>query len=248
MSRSIVYMFHAIGSGEALAGSDPYYAYSIEKFKQFLNETEQCRSIKDVLAGHHSKVVVTFDDGHISNFHAAEIIKDKLGGSADFFINPNTVDTKHYLNWSQLREMVSMGMSIQSHSLDHLYLSDMSKAEQKRQLETSKKTIEDKLDIPVSILAPPGGRYNQDTIDLCHELGYEHLSVSEPGKWSGGYISPRLAVYKDTKTSSLLGCSKVFSPLLVSQLIKYKITGKAKTLLGNESYELIRSKILGGTS
>ncbi len=248
MSSSVVYMFHAIGSGSALAGSDPHYAYSTKKFQKFINETGQCRSIRDVLSGQHSKVVVTFDDGHATNFHAAEIIKDTLGGSADFFINPNTVDMKYYLSWSQLREMVSMGMSIQSHSLDHLYLSDMSKAEQKRQLETSKKTIEDNLGVPVSILAPPGGRYNQDTIDLCHELEYEHLSISEPGRWAGGYISPRLAVYKNTKVSSLLGCNKLISPLIMSQLIKYKVTGKAKTILGNDSYELIRSKLLGGAS
>lgn len=247
MKQSIVYMFHAIGSDNELLGSDPHYSFSLDKFEQFIRQCGGCGSLKDSISGGADKNIITFDDGHISNFKAAQIIKDTNGGTADFFINPNTVSTQNFLSWSQLQEMNGMGMSIQSHSLDHLYLSDMTMDEQRRQLEVSKKTIEDKLGLEVTILAPPGGRFNKDTIQLCHELGYKHLSVSEPGKWSSSYISKRVAVYQNTDVEELLGCNKILSPYLISQILKYRITGIAKSVFGNRSYDLIRSKILGGS-
>ena len=245
MKQSIVFMFHAIGSDKELLGSDPHYSFSLDKFEQFIRQCGGCRSLKDSISGDAAKNIITFDDGHISNFKAAQIINDTNGGTADFFINPNTVSTPNFLSWSQLQEMNNMGMSIQSHSLDHLYLSDMTIDEQRRQLEVSKKTIEDKLGVAVTILAPPGGRFNQETIRLCHELGYEHLSVSEPGRWSGSYISKRIAVYQNTKVKELLGCNKALSAYLINQTLKYRVTGVAKSVFGNRSYDIMRSKILG---
>jgi len=238
-------MFHSIGCEHEIAGADPHYSYDEISFVSFLKSIDKTGSLQNSLSNESDQPILTFDDGHKSNFKAAELIGQINGGVADFFVNPNTVGTENYLNWSELKKMNDMGMSIQSHSLDHVYLSDLSYSKQKQQLECSKKIIEDKLGGEVEILAPPGGRFNHDTVELCHYLGYKHLSVSKPGRWTGGYISPRIAVLQTTPVNSLINCAKEETSFIRKQVLKYQFTGLAKKALGNRTYDFVRSKILG---
>jgi peptidoglycan/xylan/chitin deacetylase (PgdA/CDA1 family) len=250
-----VYMFHSIGTGQDIEEADPHYSFSLEKYKKFLSSVGPCESLASRLTFIESnsidtksisnRPILTFDDGHISNYLASSLLAEDYDSTADFFVNSNNVGSKNFIGWSKLREMDSWGMSIQSHSADHIYLSDLSYAEQKNQLETSKKTIEDNIGKPVSILAPPGGRYNDDTIKLCHELGYKHLSISRPGKWKGEYCSPRIPILRQSSIDSLVSCNDEYSFYLAKLISKYKITGFAKQVLGNDRYDLIRQKLLG---
>ncbi|MEY8200639.1 MAG: polysaccharide deacetylase family protein [Colwellia sp.] len=242
-SKSI-YMFHAIGSRVSLQGCDLHYSYSKERFLEFITDCESVTSLQKALNGAAEASVITFDDGHLSNFDAAITIKDVVDGSADFFVNPNMVGKKHFMDWQQIRELHDMGMSIQSHSLDHVYLSDLSYDQQKIQLLHSKEFIEDKIGSEVVILAPPGGRYNQDTIEICQDIGYQHISVSSPGKWSQGYLSNRISVLHNTAVDDLIGCQKKRSWYLTKQVFKYHVTGTAKKVLGNDRYDEIRSRLL----
>ena len=245
MKSNVIFMFHAIGSGGELEESDPHYAYSLNKFKKFMQSIKGCRSLEDNLVTRTGLPILTFDDGHATNFIAANILAEEFTSTADFFVNTNTIDTKNYLSWSQLQKMKDWGMSIQSHGADHVYLSDLTYEEQRQQLERSKYIIEDKLGVEVSILAPPGGRFNEDTIQLCHKLGYKHISVSKPGKWNGEYCSPRVPVLADTDVGELTSCLQSISPFLLKQVLKYRITGLAKKILGNDKYDALRGELLG---
>ncbi len=244
MSKSI-YMFHAIGSDNELQDCDPHYCYSTEKFIAFIRGCGSVTSLKEALCGNEIDAVVTFDDGHISNFDAALEIKETVNGCADFFINPSMVGKKNFMSWANIRQINDLGMSIQSHSLDHVYLSDLNYKQQYEQLLSSKEIIEDKVGSAVAILAPPGGRYNQDTIDICKKIGYQHVSISKPGRWSQSYMSPRIAVLNGYPVADLVDCKNTFSPLLYKQVLKYQLTGLAKTVLGNKRYDGIRSRLLG---
>jgi peptidoglycan/xylan/chitin deacetylase (PgdA/CDA1 family) len=249
MSKSkSIYMFHAIGSKDTLQGCDMHYSYSKENFLDFIIGCGSVISLKHALNGHEGRSVVTFDDGHISNFEAGITIKDTVDGSADFFINPNMVGKKDFMSWQQIRNLHDMGMSIQSHSLDHIYLSDLSKAQQKNQLTKSKNIIEENIGSEVSILAPPGGRYNQHTIEICKDIGYQHISVSSPGKWSQGFLSNRISVLRNSSVIDLLDCHKSRSWYLQRQIAKYHATGIAKKILGNGRYDKIRHRLLGSQS
>lgn len=250
-----IFMFHSIGDGKDIEGADPNYSYSLKNYKALLAAIGPCVSLASRLAYIDqsskdrklvgSNPILTFDDGHISNYVASELLVEQNSSTADFFVNSNNVGTKNYLDWNQLREMDSWGMSIQSHSSDHIYLSDLSYTNQKKQLEFSKKTIEDNIGKPVIILAPPGGRYNDDTIRLCHELGYKHISISKPGKWRGEYCSPRIPILRNSSKDNLLSCNDSTSLYMAKLISKYKITGLAKTVLGNNRYDLIRERLLG---
>jgi len=239
-------MFHAIGSKEKLTNCDLHYSYSKEEFELFLKRCVSSTSLQECLSDvtNSTKDVITFDDGHVSNYDAAISIKELICGSADFFINGNMVGKKGFMSWSQLREIQQIGMSIQSHSLDHVYLSDLTYEQQLYQLTAGKKILEDKLGSEVVILAPPGGRYNQDTVNICKKLGYEHISISQPGRWSGGYLSSRIPVLRGTSVDELLSCKNIISPFMYKQMAKYKITGTAKKILGNGLYDTVRTRLL----
>ena len=245
MKPTPIYMFHAIGVENDLVGADPHYALSSSKFFELISKLGGGTSIKEVLSGRTIRPILTFDDGHITNYNAAKILFEEFNSQADFFINTSNVGKDNFLNWDQLREMQSWGMSIQSHGHEHIYLSDLDRNEQCFQVRLSKEILEHELGERVTILAPPGGRYNQDTQELITELGYEHLTISKPGKWSGQTISPRIPILSNSNSEHLASCQNGFSLFLMKQEIKYKVMGVAKTLLGNHSYDALRSRILG---
>jgi peptidoglycan/xylan/chitin deacetylase (PgdA/CDA1 family) len=92
------------------------------------------------------------------------------------------------LSWDEMREMESSGLvDIQSHTHTHQRWDKMEydgKARSEtvfRELETSKKIIEDKLDKQCSTLCWPWGIYNDEYISLARSAGYKILFTTEKG-------------------------------------------------------------------
>src|SRR5690606_31251133 len=105
----IAMMYHALHEGRVPEGQDPHYTLSRATFEQQMRRIAEgpggC-SMLDHLAGvSQARVVVTFDDGHVSNNDLAVPILLEHGVTADFFINPATVGSRGFLAWDQLREM-----------------------------------------------------------------------------------------------------------------------------------------------
>jgi len=247
MAKS-VFMFHAIGSVSESDWADPHYSCSEEVFHAFLKGAGKVSSLKESIAGKSdSKTIVTFDDGHISNYDAAKYMWENDLGTADFFINPERVGQSFYMNWDQIRELKEQGMSIQSHGLDHQYLSDCSDEELHRQLLESKRIIEKHIGTEVTILAPPGGRFDARTETLCHRIGYKHIAHSIPGHVSNSnrFLVPRISVLHHHTAEILMNAQSPLSLLILKQKIKYKVLAVAKFLLGNERYDKLRWQVLG---
>lgn len=245
---NIIYMFHAIGEVLPDDWADAHYSYSKEQFEDFLSKVGKVSSIKDRLLNHNStSVILTFDDGHISNFKAAEYLYENNIGTADFFINPLLVGNEYYMSWAQIKELHKMGMSIQSHGLDHQYLSDCSDEELYKQLLESKKQIEAHIDESVAILAPPGGRFDSRTVKIAKSIGYSCIANSIPGHVNGfsQFLLPRVAVLKQHSVDDLISMHSKFSSIIFKQKIKYRILRILKLILGNSRYEKFRTSILG---
>lgn len=123
-------------------------------------------------------VVITFDDGLISDYELAHPALMQAGLPATFFINTANVGTSGYLTWPQIREMVKTGMSFQSHSHNHLYLTALDRNELRRQLEFSKQILEDQLDSAVEFLAAPYGDLSNSVLVAAKEIGYSAVCSS----------------------------------------------------------------------
>lgn len=243
-----VYMFHSIGELSKDDSADAHYNYSSKKFIELVKKVGPMTSILNAIESNFSDYpVLTFDDGHISNYDAAlSLVENKLG-VGDFFINPAMVGKKDFMSWGQLRELSELGMSIQSHSFDHIFLSDCTEKEQENQLRSSKNRIEDEISKEVLILAPPGGRYNKITEKISKRVGYQSIAISKPGVWGNKdqYLIPRIPVMMNDSVFKLAECSQLNSKNVRKLKRKYYVTGLAKKALGNKVYDGVRNKILG---
>ena len=83
-------------------------------------------------------VIITFDDGHESNYKVAYPILKRFALTAAFFVVVSHLDSPGSLTVKQMEEMNAEGMSIQSHTLTHPYLIKLDKGQMERELSESK--------------------------------------------------------------------------------------------------------------
>ncbi len=247
-------------------GADAFYSVLEEAYQYFialsLEKNIPIFSLEKLLSlsNSHSKAIYqdhdkntsccsfTFDDGHATNYSAACLLQEH-GFSADFFVNSSTINTKNFLSSSQLKEMVSMGMSIQSHGHTHEFMNDLDDEALLDQLKRSKDLIGDACGREVTIFAPPGGRYDERLKAIAKSSGYSAISNSEPGYMNLDKVDlfsiPRVAVTSATSKDlyeQLLYCES--APIRKDQ-IKYFVTKQAKKILGNQRYEVIWKLLRG---
>ena len=194
-------------------------------------------------------VAITFDDGHASNLDAAEALASR-GMTATFFVNPSTVGTPNFLSWEALSDMAATGMSIQSHSLHHRFLNELTTAQVRDELLESRRVIEDRLGRAVTVFAPPGGRTIPRLEHLAADTGYRVMCTSEVGVWSPGrrtcWNVPRFAMLAGTNTVQFERWVRADRRELLRQRARHGVLAVAKRILGNERYVRLRGAALGG--
>ncbi len=123
-------------------------------------------------------VVLTFDDGLVSTYEIAYPLLLEAGIRADFFVNTATIGREGFLSWCQITEMQRAGMSFQSHSHDHVYLTWLPAGALERQLRNSKRMLEDRLGQPVDFLSAPYGDLNRQVVKVARQVGYKAVCSS----------------------------------------------------------------------
>lgn len=126
-------------------------------------------------------VIITFDDGYESDYHVALPMLDEFGFKAVTFITANLVNTPGYLTWEKIRELAKAGFSVQSHSLNHRFLTALSHGEMLEELKKSKEMIEDRAGVKVEYVSAPGGRISAAVVRAAAEAGYKGIFNSKPG-------------------------------------------------------------------
>lgn len=137
-------------------------------------------------------------------FHACEVAHPDLETCSD-----------QLMSWDNLRECVSNGISIGSHTHSHRVLSTMSLVDQKFELETSKRILEQRLGITVKSLAYPVGGYrdfNQETKILAQNCGYELGFSFQTGSNHLGKVRPFSVCRIAAEESVPLTCATMTFP------------------------------------
>lgn len=129
-------------------------------------------------------VVLTFDDGYEDNYKNAYPILKEYGFKASIFMITGSIDKKSYLTSSELKELDENGISIESHTVTHCKLQELSYDEQLKEFKNSKETLEKLLNKKVIYAAYPYGSYNKDTIKAAKDAGYT-MAFTTDGRWSG---------------------------------------------------------------
>lgn len=126
-------------------------------------------------------IIITFDDGYLSNYEIAYPILKRLGIPATIFIVTSTVGAtaesglvgNSHFTWEQAKEMQQSGIiDIQSHSHTHRNMLALSPAELQEELRISRYLIERNLDKNCFVFSYPFGGYNETTSKLSRYAGY----------------------------------------------------------------------------
>jgi len=125
-------------------------------------------------------VMITFDDGHATDYTIALPILKKYNLKATFFITTDFIGQDGYMNPQQIKVLAGSGMSVQSHAKTHLFLDELSDDEIKIELDESKKKLENILGKPVQYISMPGGRYNNRVCEIARQENYTVLFCSAP--------------------------------------------------------------------
>jgi peptidoglycan/xylan/chitin deacetylase (PgdA/CDA1 family) len=95
----------------------------------------------------------------------------------------------------------SRWVTVGAHTISHTPLSSLSVDEQTKEINGSKKQLEDWLGHEVRVFSYPFGRrsdYTRDTVDLCREAGFARAAANFPGqahRWTDRYQIPRQKVF-----------------------------------------------------
>lgn len=157
-----------------------------------------------------NNVLLTFDDGYKDfvenalpllkkhNFTAVVFVVAGLVGTFNVWDHEKLRVKKPLMDWKDLEYIIKEGIKVGSHTLTHPYLTGLDLREAKREIEASKKMLEDKLGIEVDCFCYPYGNYNEKIKELVKEAGYKYAFSTKTGTFKQGddpYEIHRITVF-----------------------------------------------------
>jgi len=187
-------MYHSLFNGDntdRIDVEDLPYAVSTENFVAQLDRLKNKRV--GLLTDENSimpDVVITFDDGHVSNFDIAMPLLEERGFHSYLFVTSDFVNQReHFCSAEQLAKMAQNGMQIGSHGTTHRFFDDLSDEEAERELHQSMRQLTEQSGQRIESISYPGGRYSQRTLQISRELGYRQLFGSTIGILNATYYA-----------------------------------------------------------
>ena len=257
MTKIPVLMYHALDSPTHPAGSknagEQLYVLDVllfEKQLQYLKKFGYSTVLlEELLAGSDlslNTLVLTFDDGHVSNHTLALPLLIKYGFVAEFFITTGRIGKENYLTEEQINDLAYAGMGIGSHGVTHEYLDGLDADALQSELGDSKEQLKNIIGKDVISFSAPGGRINKEVTRVATRLCYKIQCSSQIGLAQSGNINtiiPRVAVKRRTTHKefvNIVGCSSRY--FFVNRL-RYNMLNIIKKILGSQRYSKLHSLI-----
>lgn len=132
----------------------------------------------------HRWVCITFDDGYQDNYSLAYPLLKKLGVPFTVYVTTGFIDNKLPMWWypdehlgisyGELKQLDAAPLcTIGAHSMNHPKLDTLTREQQYQEIAESKQALEDILGHKIRHFSFPHGAYNEETLDICHELGFQ---------------------------------------------------------------------------
>ena len=180
-------MYHQVLPGAPPIGASGYFAVTREQFAEQLDWLSAAgyRGVtidEAVATPTEQTVAITFDDGDWTSYAVAfrELAPRRM--TATFFVITSKVGTPGFATWEQLREMKSAGMSIQSHTHSHPFLSAIAKDNVVFELRESKRLLDSMLaQETVGISLPNGDHPHGGALAIARAIGYRWVATSQWG-------------------------------------------------------------------
>lgn len=127
---------------------------------------------KGITASSHKRIAITFDDGaNSTNVNKVLDILDTYNAKSTFFFTGEWI----LANPVMARKIVSRGHKLESHSVSHPFLTDLSDADIRYQLTRSREIIKDTVGTTSYLFRPPYGDINDRVIRITGEMGYKYM-------------------------------------------------------------------------
>ncbi len=159
-----------------------------------MDDLRRCLAGEAVLP--EKALLIAFDDGYADNYRYAYpiLLDEQVPGT--FFVVSGTVGNENRMTADELREMQANGMAIGSHTVNHENLADMTDAEIEFELRQSRESLERLLGRPVCTLAYPGGKIDEDVLDMAEKYyDMAFLASGAPEKKQTLYTLQRYGVF-----------------------------------------------------
>jgi peptidoglycan/xylan/chitin deacetylase (PgdA/CDA1 family) len=138
-------------------------------------------SIAAAIEDPRDAVAISFDDGDLGQATRAFPALAERAMTATFFVTTSWIGTARYASWDQLRDMRAAGMSIQSHTHTHPFLSELDERTLRDELRRSRGILDDRLGQRTTMIAFPGG--DAPRPELRHLLAAEGYEVIGTSRW-----------------------------------------------------------------
>lgn len=194
-NKFLIVNFHGIGSPmRPLEDGEAHYWISEEQYHRFL----------DLIAPVKDRVLITFDDGNLSDLEIGAKGLEARELTATFFPLAGRLDEEGSLGSVHLRELLGLGHKIGSHGYDHVSWKHLDDASTRRELVDAKARLEDCTGEKITEAAIPFGQYGRSTLEQLKSNGYERVFSSDGGGYSGTpYPIPRWSVRADTSQEAV---------------------------------------------
>jgi peptidoglycan/xylan/chitin deacetylase (PgdA/CDA1 family) len=140
-------------------------------------------------------VALTFDDGNESDVAIAAPELGKRGLKATFFIIAARIGMRHHLDRQGLSDLVSAGMEIGTHGMNHCNWRDLNETKLHAEIADSRRRIEDICGIAVRKAAVPFGAYDRRVLSQLRHESLECVYTSDGGlAQSDSWLKPRQTI------------------------------------------------------
>lgn len=150
-------------------------------------------------------ILITFDDGYEDNYTNAYPIMKKYGFVGTIFVVTGFLDKyKNYLTWAQALELTKNGFNIESHTVNHQSMTELSDEQLRNELVNSRKMIQDNLGKESFFMAYPTGTYNLHIAQLVKDAGYKGaftIKYDNVSRETNVYAIERVPVFHTEKTN-----------------------------------------------
>lgn len=258
MSGIVVFMYHALyrtdAEYQALDPADRPYAVRLQAFEEQLDRLQESGvpilepEVFEAKTPKRRGVVLTFDDGHGSNYAHAFPALAARGLRALFFVTTDFIGRRRgFCDWAGLRTMADAGMVLGSHGCSHRFLDDLTDDEVRGEFEGSRAVIARETGARVTAISFPGGRFRTRQLALARSAGYRMCFSSRIGVWRGASPGsrpvPRIPVRADTPIDLYARYAVADVGLLIRAHTGDGLKRLVRRIIGNRLYHALYEKL-----
>ena len=249
------FMYHELSlPNRALCHHEPGYTRYVVSASDFRSHMEdlahqgwRATDVSHAIQSFDGKTVcVTFDDGSETDLLAAAPILKEFGFGATFYITGGFLGKPGYLSEAQVRNLSALGFEIGCHSLTHPYLPDIDDHRLHDETAGAKDRLEQITGGPIEHFSCPGGRWDRRVIEAVQRARFRTMATSRTGM-NFASTDPlrlmRIAVLNGTSVEKFR--HECRGQGLFRMRLKERARETARQLLGNSTYDSLRSLILG---